>query len=415
MTKPVVGMWYPPAKSHEVGHHLTANYAAAFERLGFECLFAPAEGESNLSGQRRLMRSRARLLFNHGGWLMSRSWRRIFGRQIGEELNRSGKPVLTLVADEPFQDWLVPIFSRMPRRGAVFSIDPTFTHGIGHWVPSGCHAPYLPCGHMLDGHGPVATGDKTIDLLFIGTITDPETVRVEARAKPKVQPLFDALVDRGLHNYATPVAMLASELRPGPRGFVDMDDPDMQETLRYANLFIRSYRRWQLLTRLAHHPATIVTSRPVTLPGAHPDLKALPPCSFLDMLKLTRQSRATVILQPPFPGAVNERIMFSMQARCLVIATPNPRTGQLFTHGEELLFAHGDSNELDAMIDLARDTKVADAIRDRALEVMQARHTPDGNIRYMLGVMAAHGLLDPDLPIPPGSTLDVPPDPAWTG
>src|SRR5690606_36036659 len=115
---------------------------------------------------------------------------------------------------------------------------------------------------------------------------------------------------------------------------------------------------------------------------------------FPAMLELLRQARATAVCQPNYLGALNERIVFAMQARCVAIVTTNPRTRQLLADREDLLLVGSEGEGLDAAVAAAQD---AEDIRDAA-EARAAGFTPDGNLRAMLATMVAAGMLDPALP-----------------
>ena len=167
-TMPRVGIAVAPdLPNYGLSQHLSENYAAAFRRLGFDVLIVAIEPDDPQSVE-RLLEPDIGLLFSHGGWLMSPQGP--LGDAIGAVLRDADKPMIALIADPPYSPWLPEIFANLPPRAATFLIDPNFARGVSHWTPSGLHPPYLPCGHMLDGHGPVRTRDKTIPLLFVGTL-----------------------------------------------------------------------------------------------------------------------------------------------------------------------------------------------------------------------------------------------------
>ena len=417
--RPVVGFALSPRTAdHELSRHVSRNYAAAFDRLGYDSIFVPV-GRDAPEGLGALIRSEARILFSHGGWLMSPRRGALLSRlglrdsTTRQALTEAGKPVMALIADDPFMHWQRDIFANLPSRAGVFFIDPSFIRGIEHWVPSGCTDTVLPCGYLLDGHGPAPTAEKDIDLLFVGSLRDPDEFLRQARADTAAWELASGLIERGLDDHATPLTVHADALRPARDGRADLDDPMVRRALQHANGYIRARWRHAMAVRLALLPATIVTDRMPAVAGAHPRLQVLPPCPFPEMLRLFRRSRACFVSQPPFPGAVNERLIFCWQARCVPVTTPNPRTRQMFEHGRELLFVRTDLEDLEEQAAQALDEAVAEPIRERALEYVYARHTPDGNVRRMLQTMRAHGLLEDDLPIPPGPSLEVPPTPAW--
>jgi hypothetical protein len=109
---------------------------------------------------------------------------------------------------------------------------------------------------------------------------------------------------------------------------------------------------------------------------------------------LLRRARATVVCQPHFPGALNERIVHAMQAGCAVIATPNARTSREFVNREHLLTTAVDLSDLDALIDEVGRPEIAEPMRERARARVSERHLPEHRIRSMLDFLAECGFLD---------------------
>lgn len=385
---------------------LSENYAAAFRRLGFRtAIVTLAPGER--SAVARLLQPDIRLWFSHGGWLMSPTGP--LGDKIAAVLRKADKPAIVLAADPPYSAWLPPIFANLPPRAAVFSIDPGFTDGIAHWVPSGLQAPYLPCSHLLDGHARVATEAKTIPLLFVGAVGDLDEVRRLAHRAPSGGTLFDDLVERALASPEMPLFGIAGEVMAAHGRPASMDDPALRHLLHLADLFVRYRHRKAAIDALLRYPVHLVANIDPSGPGRHPGAVVLPAQPFTRMLALMRQARTTVVCQPPYPGAVNERIVFAMQAGCAVITTPTPRTRQVFSHGTHLLFSEFDGSDLDDRIEALVDDSVHRTMCDAGATAVGNRFTPDGNVRYMLQAMQSHGLLDDDLPVPAGPRLVIPP------
>ena len=408
--KPVVGIAVTPPQndtSGRYGLHVARNYAAAFARLGFEPLVAQLGDGAAIE---QLLQPHVALLFSHGGWLMAPDGP--LGAGIGAALRAADKPTIVIIGDPPFSPWLPPIFANLPPRAVPFFIDPSFADGITHWIPSGRTAAYMPVAHLLDGHGPVATDDKTIPLLFVGSTFDADRFHRAVRTRhPSLFPPFAALVESNLADLDRSLTEMAAEVLPGFGEAFDMDSARTRDLLYLADRYIRQQRRNRVLDRLVRHPAVLVAPGTTRLP---PGSKAtlLPRQPFPASLASLRLARATVVCQPHYPGALNERIIHAMQARCAVIATPNVRTGRVFSHQEHLLTTAPDLSDLDALIDAVGRRPTAEAIRDRASQRIAERHQPEHAIRYMLGFMAESGLLGDAIEAPPGPRLIVPPLPA---
>ena len=160
--------------------------------------------------------------------------------------------------------------------------------------------------------------------------------------KPAAKAIFHAVVDSALSTPSESLSKIATDVLPTYDLSLDMDDPTIRHVLHLADLFIRYTHRHTIVEALLRHPAHLVANIDPSGPGRHPDAVVLPAQPFPRTLELLRHARATVVCQPNYPGALNERIVFAMQARCAVIMTPNPRTRQLFSHGDHLLFTEFD-------------------------------------------------------------------------
>lgn len=394
--RPRVGLAVAEAPGdYGLSRHLSENYAAAFRRLGWEASVA-ALRPGDPAPLHRMLGSETDLLFSHGGRLMAPGGP--LGDGIRTALRAADKPVLILLADPPFSPWLPPILANLPPRTAAFAIDPGFLPGL----PAALAAPYLPCAHLLDGHGPAATRDKDIALLFVGALGDPDAVWRQVPAADR--PAFRTLTEAALAQPDAPLAALAASLLP-ERGAAEAGT---RALLHRADLFLRSRRRLAFARRVLRHPAVLVANIDPAQAGAHPGARVLPAQPFPAILALLRRARAVAVCQPNYPGALNERIVFAMQARCVAVATANPRTRQLFADGRELLLVGPEGEGLDAAVAAAQE---AEDIRDAAQARVAADFTPDGNLRAMLAAMMAAGLLDPALPVADGPRLSVPPLP----
>lgn len=394
--KPTVGIALTPAAFDPSGlaRRLAYNYGAAFARLGYEPLYVDL-GRIDDQAVGRLLMPDVRLLFNHGGWLFSD--RLTLSADCQARLRATETPCLVLIADPPFYPWLVRLMPRLPPRAMPFYIDP----GFAAWAPRRPSAPYLPCGDTLGEHVPVATRDKTLPAVFIGSVRNDAPILAAIRDYWPVTPALLEIIDALVWDTATP---LLTALRP----ILGM----VPERLRQMHLLfdvdviIRQRRRQAMLCRLADRDVHIFADG---LEGLPRDARATlrPPVPFTGMLEVLRQARILYVCPPNYPGAVNERIIFAMQARCLVVSLPTPRTQQIFHHGRDLFLTAPDQSDLLELDALARDDAVAEPMRDAALDRVSRGFTPDGNLRYMLGRMHAAGLLAE--PPPPGPPLDVPP------
>lgn len=388
---------------------LAGNYAGAFRRLGYAVEIVPVHA-AHPDAFARLLRPEVRLIFSPGGWVSTPFGP--LGAQVAAALERTGTPVLATIADQPFAPPLPRMLLYLPPRAAVFFIDPGFAIDTAGWIASGIHAAFLPCLREGAPEPDVDDPARTIGMLFVGRHFDPDAVARQAAAIPGMAALFRGIVDTGLHDYATPIQLVAAAVARSLGMAPDMNRLDYRLALNEADQFIRGRRREMVLRALLRHPAHVVTNRLPAGVHVHPGATVTGMVPYAEMRSLLGRARATLVCQPHFPGALNERIVHAMQAGCAVLSTPNPRLEQLFRDREQLWTLAPDLSDLDAKLEAAQGDQRQEVAR-RARTHVTGNHTPDAVLRRMLGIMRARGLLDADLPLPDGKVQAVPPDPAW--
>ncbi len=375
--------------------HLARNYGAAFQRLGLTPVYGDL-GSPDEAGLRRLLAPDVDLLFSHGGWLYS-DWQAL-GAQGGALARQANKPSIVLVADPTFSPWMPPMLAALPGRAMPFFIDPSFAEGVGPWIASGAHAPYLPCRHTLEEpgfgqHGPVPTAEKTIPGLFVGTAGDPREIYDRLKESPDFDQVAKPIIERSLDDPFWPLAYVAKEVFRTLGIPFDLSRETVRARLIGIDQFIRLERRARMLQALCRHDVHIVAQGVLHLPRQR-RATLLDAVDFPGMLELLRRTKVLYVCQPHYPGALNERIVFAMQARALVVATPNGRTRQCFEHGRHLFLTAPDLSDLDRWVAAAADETAAEPMRDAALQRIADGFAPEDNIRYMLGRMRAAGLVD---------------------
>ena len=375
MSNGKVGIALTPARfdHNGFGSFVARNYAAAFRRLGFEPVFV-ALGEQPVAA---LDAPDIAFVFSHSGWVLA------------EPGYCARKPVVVLVADPTFSWWVAANLARLPPHAAVFYIDPGFLHGIGHWLGERAHAAYLPCVYASDGP-PHRPREKSIEVLFVGSLRNPTGVIDDIA--PRFRRIVGDLVDVVLFNPYEAFTALARPVFAAHGEDLSLDNVRHRQLLNVVDQFVRFKRREIVVWQLLDHPVTFVTDNLVHQALRHPAARVLPPQDLPRTIELLRRSKSTVVCQPNFSHAVNERIVFAMQSHCGVIATPNARLPNVFGGQRSLVTLAPRLDDVGACLERAR-ASTDDQALDAAYDLVTRRHTADANARMFIATLAGRGLI----------------------
>lgn len=364
------------------------NYIEGFRRLGFDVVDGELAEIARLDGD---VLRRFDLIFSHSGWVY-----RLMCPRPGGAVSLPAafdKPTIMLVADPPFYSWLDHNLLSPHGDRFAYHIDPEFVamaQGLGS---SGRHQTYLPC-RLETGHlNPLPTHEKDIPLLVAATFRDVASLREPFVERPPHHlKVLDALVEAATVQHDRQFIAVAQAVFTQHGFACDVALPDIKSLLMCADQIVRTRRRLMMLRALRDVPMCLVANRPPPF-DLHPRSTVRISVPFAETLDLLRRARATAICQPNYAGAVNERIVFAMQARTVVLSTSNSRTLEHFDDGRDLHYFAPDFGNACDLLQQTMNSSHAEALRDSAQAKIEAGYSVIDNIRRFLQPIEAAGLL----------------------
>ncbi|MBF0332355.1 MAG: hypothetical protein HQL40_01760 [Alphaproteobacteria bacterium] len=365
------------------------NYIEGFRRFAFDVLDVDSAEIARLgwNGLRHFD-----MFFSHSGWV----YRLMCPLRDGVALSLPAaldKPTVMLVADPPFYSWLEHNLLCPHDKRFAYHVDPGFAVTAQNMGASGHHQSYLPCRLETGRLNPLPADEKDIPLLVAATFRDVASLREPFAARtPHYLKVLDELVEAATAQHDRQFVEIARAVL-AQHGFAcDVRSPDTKWLLMYADQIVRTRRRLMMLRALRDVPMCLVTNRPPPF-DLHPGSTVRISVPFAETLDLLRRARVTAICQPNYAGAVNERIVFAMQARTVVLSTSNSRTMEHFDDGRDLHYFAPDFGNACDLLQQTMNLSHAEALRDSAQAKIEAGYSVTDNIRRFLQPMEALGLL----------------------
>lgn len=363
-------------------------YKAAFEEIGYRTeIFELSKCDRAMVDALRSPRIRA--IFSDGGWINTVFTRTANGEKpLADVLE---KPLVVLINDSPCSHWMGPILERDRPNQSTFFLDADFATLWTRWVDKvGAHQAYIPACPTLAP--PMRDEDRSIDRLVVVSLRDPEHFRdlaYEHFHDDVYRRLFDGIAETALSNGPHPFSTICDEVCHALNVSLNYMTPNIRLFLYLVDYYIRNRRRQMMLDQLSRHSITLVGGgRGVRL---HPDSRVMPPMAHAGLLNLYRQARS-VIVSPPYSGAITERTVQPMAAGALVVAPPTSLSNALFSR--EFLFVKtaDDFSDLDACLDSARDPVLRRAVTEAAFAFARRRFSPTATVHRFLGELDAQPL-----------------------
>ncbi|MBF0391968.1 MAG: hypothetical protein HQL38_04740 [Alphaproteobacteria bacterium] len=364
------------------------NYIEGFRRLAFDVIDRELAEIAQLDGEAL---RRFDLIFSHSGWVY-----RLMCPRPGGAVSLPAafdKPTIMLVADPPFYTWLDQNLLSPHDKRFAYHIDPEFVAMAQRLGSSGRHQTYLPC-RLETGHlTPLPTREKDIPLLVAATFRDVASLREPFAARPPHHlGILDELVEAATDQHDRQFIEVAQAVFIQHGLACDMALPDIKALLICADQIVRTRRRLMMLSALRDVPMCLVTNRPPPF-DLHPRSTVRISVPFDETLGLLRRARATAICQPNYAGALNERIVFAMQARTVVLSTSNNLTMEHFGDGHDLHYFTPDFSNARDVLQQTMTVAHAETLRDSAQAKIEAGYSALDNIRRFLQPIQAAGLL----------------------
>lgn len=355
-------------------------YKAAFEEIGYRTeIFELSKLDRAMVDALRSPRIRS--IFSDGGWINTAFARTADGEKpLADVLE---KPLVVLINDSPCSHWMGPILERDRPNQSTFFLDADFATLWTRWVDKvGAHQAYIPACPTLAP--PMRDEDRSIDRLVVLSLRDPEYFRNLAYERfhgDVYRHLFDGIAETALSNGPHPFSAICDEICRALNVKLNYMDPNVRGILYLVDYYIRNRRRQIMLDKLSRRPITLVGGgRGVRL---HPDSRVMPPMAHADLLNLYRQARS-VIVSPPYSGAITERTVQPMAAGALVVAPPTSLSDALFSRERLFMKTADDFSDLDACLDSADDPVLRQTVTRAAFAFVRQRFSPIATVRRFL-------------------------------
>ncbi len=292
-----------------------------------------------------------------------------------------GIPVVSHLRDAPIIPWLR---DSMPLAGPGI----TLFHADRAALPTARAMGGDPDHHRFAPHvfldaasardpTPAPSADRPIDLLYIGSYSDPDQFETTFLARnPGTEALLAACIEAALDAFDSSIE---AAIAPCARDFGYPDTVTEPAFVRLAFTIshsVRFRRRARVFRWLLGKPATIVWSGP--LPShAGPVRAEVRPATRLDQsFALMDQARGMVMALNCFGAALSERLLTAMRRGCLVISHPNALIRETFRPGEDILLFTGDARSFDDALAAAADPGPSLAIAQAGQAAMDDRFSP---------------------------------------
>ncbi|MEQ9109282.1 MAG: glycosyltransferase [Rhodospirillaceae bacterium] len=302
-----------------------------------------------------------------------------------------GKPAISHIRDYPFYPWLMcKTLQALPNRLLHYTEASAsdFSARFGAVAHRQTHsfAPhiYLDSNPRMDDiYRPQR--DRDIDLLYVGSYTDPEKFRSEYLANYKgSERVFDDLIERACHDfhgvYWQHVEAVASSHGIAP----DLSQAIYRDLLVQGNQYIRMERRRLLLAKLAPYPLHLIWSGDPPDIKLHPDTVLVSGNTFPETLELMGRAKAMAMCLNNFPCSVSERFLSSMHRGAAVLCHGNVLIDAYFKDGENFLRFDDEFENVPTQIEKLRDTACIKTMTDNARNVVMREFSPERRIEQFL-------------------------------
>lgn len=380
-----IALIVPPAEMdpHGTLRFATGTYRAAFEAIGRRtAVFDLSALDAGMIDALRSPRIEA--MFSDGGWI--HGVHVAFGgtagpaRSLGDVV---GKPSIVLISDSPYNHWMDSILGRGRADQTTVFMDPDFAVLWGRWADrAGTHQTYVPaCPDLGPG---LPESERSIGILVVASTRPPDFHRahaLERLAGDGVPRLFDSLAEACLADSSRPFSAICDDVSRSLDLRLDHKSPAARFLLCSVDQFVRNRRRLIMLERLSGYPITLVGGG--TGQRLHPDSRVVGPMPYARLVECYRRARC-VVVSPPYPGAITERVIHPMAAGALVVAPPTSLSDRVLGRDRLFVTAKADFSDLGACLDRALDPLSRKAMADAALTEARRRFSPVATVRRFL-------------------------------
>lgn len=354
-------------------------YRSGFEAVGFSTVTVDLN-HVTLDDIRTLQSPRIKLIFSDGGWINTVFADTGTGRpRLVEVLE---KPVLVLLNDNPCSHWMEPIL-KGDRKGQITAVlDPDFFTIWERWAePQGPRQLYVPaCPAMAP-----PTCERPLGTLVVASVQDPDHYRdfIMSKSEDRLMArMFDGIAETLLADPLRSLSTACDEVLRNLNVRLNYNSAGVRIFLFAVDYHVRNRRRHAMLARLSRHPITLVGGgKGIDL---HPDSTVIPPVSHSRLLEFYGHAE-TVVVSPPYPGGISERIIQSLGAGALVVSPPTALSDRLLGRDRLFVTCAADFSDLGDGLERAADPRLRREMVGEAQPVATRDFSPTATVRRFLG------------------------------
>lgn len=221
--------------------------------------------------------------------------------------------------------------------------------------------------------------ERDIDLLFLGTYSDPERLRQNwLSLPPAVSRIYDEIMENALEPSGRTIVEIAQSVLM-ERGV----DPEYMQHLKFwtfleqVDRYVRALRRNRFVGWLAKLGVRAELYgngwEKLRLPGSQ--LKINSPVDFMTARQLMRRSKMVATVLPNFTEGGHERIFTSMAEGAVCLTDGNRYLERQFKDREDILFYAFNEDSVAKALTLLEDTDLLQRIADNGRGKTARSHT----------------------------------------
>lgn len=286
------------------------------------------------------------------------------------------KTLITLAGNPPYYQGSFGFHqSVFQRKLTVLSDHDSFTYAESINISGARLLPHQPAFHdfaLEDEADWLPTSKRPIPVLFVGSYTDPESLRIVWRQIfarfPGPLASIEAATEMLASNLRLPVWQALEQASTALKVDFDLRSRAGRIALELLTKFANHSVRKAALERIARYPSLIITGEMPEIRERHKACAVLPPVSFGNLLNMMKQTRCVVTTNPNgMTGAISERVPNAMRRGAVVVHAPNNVVGSLHGVGVELL-----GNALEGLDDRLDAAATGDGAWDSLGEMARA-------------------------------------------
>ncbi len=251
----------------------------------------------------------------------------------GRPLGLGAVPLTTWMVDEPYFHPHWASLLRLPHVRTVWGNPETLAHAVAMGLPE-------PRMETLAGRAlpRVRDEDRRLDVLFAGSIADPEAIRQRWRAQlgPGTASLLEALVEEWSADTARPIRLVFQELARRA-GIADHPSLGQIEPIvcGETNRYVRGARRLAVLRAMKGLPITVVGDGWRGLLGEDSGFTFRSAVPFHLFEELASDARVTLTAQPIHAHVASERYFVSLANGSALVVNENHWLREAYDPGVE--------------------------------------------------------------------------------